>query len=512
MGFRGEALASIAAVAQLEMKTRLQNRELGTQIIIEGASFKSQEPDACPPGTSISVKNLFYNVPARRNFLKSNPVEMKHVVDEFQRIAIAHPEIEFSLYHDDLEIYILPPAKIGQRIIHLFGKNYQEQLASCHEETEPIKVTGYIGKPESAKKTRGEQFFFVNKRYIKNPYLNHAVLNAFAGLMPDGFFPFYVLFIEIDPQHIDVNVHPTKNEIKFEDERTVYGIVRAAVRQALAANNLAPSLDFESDVNFLSSRFDSREKQSLTDRNYTQFKNIKKAGSDDWEKLYEGLSSRLEGEEPADKELEITFESAINKTQGKGKFESFTVVNPFQLHQTYILKQVRSGMMIVHQELAHPRILYEKFISNLGKKGGATQQSLFPQTLQLNISDYSLVMDMSEEIRSLGFEFEILGKDSLVINGVPADIAIGNEKEIFEGLIEQFKVNKTELTLEKEENLSLSMAKRASIKQGQELTVEEMNALIDKLFACSNPNYTADGQRVYVIFGMDKISELFNRK
>lgn len=244
MGFRGEAMASIAAVAQVEMRTRRITDELGILIRLEASELKAQEVVSTPPGTNIQVKNLFYNVPARRNFLKSNPVEMRHILDEFQRIALANPDISLSLYHNDSEIYNLPAGKLSRRIVDLFGKSYREQLASCEEETSFVSVRGYVGKPEFAKKTRGEQFFYANNRYIKNGYLNHAVMTAFEGLIPEGTHPFYVLFIEIDPIHIDINVHPTKTEIKFDDERTVYAIVQAAVRRAMSQHNLTPSLDF----------------------------------------------------------------------------------------------------------------------------------------------------------------------------------------------------------------------------------------------------------------------------
>jgi DNA mismatch repair protein MutL len=251
MGFRGEALASIAAVSQFEMKTRMAHQELGTHLVVEASEVKSQSPAACEKGTSISVKNLFFNIPARRNFLKSNPVEMRHIIEEFQRQALAHPTLSFSLYQNDEVVYDLPPAKLSQRIVALFGKSFQEQLAPCKEETDQVRVTGYIGRPESARKTRGEQFIFVNQRFTRNNYLNHAVTAAFEGLLPENSFPFYVLFIELDPKHIDVNVHPTKTEIKFDDERAVYAVVKAAVKQALGAHNLAPAIDFQADINLV---------------------------------------------------------------------------------------------------------------------------------------------------------------------------------------------------------------------------------------------------------------------
>ena len=308
MGFRGEAMASIAAVAQVELKSRRAEDELGVLINIEGSEVKGQEPTSHPIGTCISVKNLFFNVPARRNFLKSNAVEMRHVVDEFHHVALAYPNVSMSLHQNDLEMYALLPSKLSKRIVNIFGRKYQDQMASCEEETDVIKVWGYVGKPESAKKTRGEQFFFTNHRYIKSSYLNHAVITAFEGLLQEGTFPFYTLFIEIDPKHIDINVHPTKTEIKFDDERTVYAIVKAAVKQALGTHNIAPAIDFSQDVNFASfrSEVNPSEKPSQADRAYGQFKTLeKKQTSGSWEKLYEGLKSDLKKEEEENAQMSI---------------------------------------------------------------------------------------------------------------------------------------------------------------------------------------------------------------
>ena len=299
MGFRGEALASIAAVAQVELKSQPEGAELGTFLQIEGSEVKKQEPEACPEGTSIAVKNLFYNIPARRNFLKSNAVEMKHIIDEFQRVALAHPDISFSIYHNDLEIYNLKEGKLSHRIVGLFGKNYKQQLAACKEETPLLTIKGYLGKPAFAKKTRGEQFFFVNNRFIKSNYLNHAVKTAYEGLIQDDYFPFYVLFIDIDPRHIDVNVHPTKTEIKFDDERTVYGLIKAAIKQSLGFHNITPSLNFEHDTNIqlkmnnrsvLDDDF-STEKDYEKEKKYLRFENTGKGNKEDWEKLFRGFEN-----------------------------------------------------------------------------------------------------------------------------------------------------------------------------------------------------------------------------
>ena len=515
MGFRGEALASIAAVSQLQITTKQAGSELGTSINIEASEIKGQEPVAGNTGTSVTVKNLFYNVPARRNFLKSNPVEMRHIIEDFQRIALSHPEIAFSLYQNDLETYNLPPGKLSQRIVNIFGRNYQEQLASCKEETEHIKVFGYIGKPELAKKTRGEQFFFVNNRFIKNNYLNHAVLNAYEGLIPERSYPFYVIFIEMDPTHIDVNVHPTKSEIKFEDERTVYGVIRAVVKQALGTHNLSPSLDFGSNVNFDLSRLGQKmpERESKRDRDYAQFRSTSREISnlENWENLFEKNQEEASQSQKnfANRES-ITFESAANQKEFLDHHhlkESSRIT--FQIQSQYIVTPVKSGMIIIDQQAAHERILFEKYLTNLDNTNGSSQKMLFPQNVDLNISDFKLVMELEEEIRALGFIFEVFGKSNLKISGIPSDLLPGKEKELFEGLVDQYKVNKAELTIPIRENLARSLAKRSAMKSGQRLDREEMNILIDNLFACSNPNYAPDGRSTFCIFDLNKIDNYF---
>lgn len=514
LGFRGEALASIAAVAQVEIKTRLHEAELGTLINVEASEIKIQEPTACEPGTSICVKNLFYNVPARRNFLKSNGVEMKHIVEEFQRVALANPQVSMELFQNDLETYNLPEGKLSQRIVSLFGKNYREQLAACQEETEELKVHGYIGKPTFAKKTRGEQFFFVNNRFIKSNYLNHAVMNAFEGLIPDGSFPFYVLFIEMDPQHVDINVHPTKTEIKFDNERVVYAVVRSAVRQALAKHNFTPTLDFDADIN-LSQKL-SIGRETIKDKNYAQFKTTateqERSNLENWSKLFEENAGRADisqvGREADDEPMTLTFGSDMNAPLQEQSFQEKSLI--FQLHNRYVITQVKSGMMLVDQQAAHERVLFEKFFQNLEDRKGASQQTLFPQTVSLNPSDFSLVMDMQEEIQALGFLVEPFGKTDVLVKGIPADLASGNEKEIFEGLIEQFKKNKSELSIPRRENLARSLARRTAMKPGKRLGEEEMSGLIDQLFACSNPNYAPNGQCTFFILELSQIENYFN--
>ena len=512
MGFRGEALASIAAVSQVEIKTRTEERELGSLILVEASEIKKQEPTACDKGTSICVKNLFYNVPARRNFLKSNGVEMKHIVDEFQRVALANPQIGFSLHQNDMETYSLPAGKLSQRIVHLFGKNYQQQLVSCEESVDHIQIHGYVGKPDFAKKTRGEQFFFVNNRFIKSNYLNHAVSNAFQGLIAENSYPFYVLFITIDPKHIDINVHPTKTEIKFDDERTVYAVVRAAVRQALATHNITPALDFQADINLGEKLSFSRE--TIKDKNYSQFRTgaspREQSNLENWDRLFDENRGKIDFEQMDNVDhdsLTMTFGSQMNDEGSLVDLETPSTL--FQLHKRYIVSQVKSGMMIIDQQLAHERILFEKYLNSLQQNTGASQQTLFPQVISLNPSDFAIVMDLQEEISSLGFIIESFGKSDLLIKGMPVEVGAGNEKEIFEGLLEQFKKN-VELALPKRENLARSLAKRTSLKIGTSLNQEEMTKLIDQLFACNNANFAPNGRRTFHILELSNIDNYFN--
>lgn len=510
MGFRGEALASIAAVAQMELRTRTEHEELGTCIFVEASEVKKQEPVACDKGTSISVKNLFYNIPARRNFLKSNPVELKHIIDEFQRLALANPEIAFSFIQGDEVIYDVPEGKLSQRIVGLFGKSYQEQLAPCQEETELTKVRGYVGKPDFARKTRGEQFLFVNRRFIRSNYLHHAVMSAFEGLLQENSFPFYVLFIEIDPKHIDVNVHPTKTEIKFDDERAVYAVVRSAVRQAIGSHNLTPAIDFNADVNIISklSQSAAASKDIYFEERFSTA--LHRSNQDNWEKLFEGSTKLTSPPDPSRDMQTLRFESAVNNSTEAPNVpeEKFF----FQFQQRFIIRPVKNGLMIIDQQSAHERILFERFVNQLKNKAAESQQSLFPQTINLSAADFALVMEMEQEIAGLGFRIEAFGKNTILVNGAPANLASGRERELFEGLLEQFKINQSELALPLRENLARALAKRACIKTGQKLVKEEMQSLIEGLFACLTPNYTPDGKPTFFIFDTLKIESYFNRQ
>lgn len=510
MGFRGEALASIAAVAQVEIKTRLASEELGTLILVEGSEVKKQEPVAAERGTSISIKNLFYNIPARRNFLKSNPVELRHIIDEFQRLALANSEIAFMFIQGDEIIYDLIPGKLSQRIVGLFGKGYQEQLAPCQEETTMASVKGYVGKPEFARKTRGEQFLFVNRRFIRSNYIHHAVMSAFEGLLPENSFPFYVLFIEIDPKHIDVNVHPTKTEIKFDDERAVYAVVRSAVRQAIGTHNLTPAIDFNADVNIISklSQSASQSKDIYFEERFSTA--LHRSNQENWDKMFEGHEKNFPVKDETPEPQIMRFESAMNRPEqpAAASEEKFL----FQLQNRFLIRPVKNGLMIIDQQLAHERILFERFIGQLRNKASDSQQSLFPQTVTLSAPDFALVMEMEREISALGFRFEVFGKNTLLINGVPPNLAGAGEKALLEGLVEQFKINQSELALPINENLARALAKKACIKSGQKLVKEEMQSLIEGLFACLTPNYSPDGKPTFFIFDDLKIESYFNRQ
>lgn len=524
MGFRGEAMASIAAIAQVDLKTRRHEDELGVQVRIEGSEFLGQEAVATPAGTNISVKNLFYNTPARRNFLKGNSVELRHIIDEFQRVALAHPELYFTLHHEGSEVFHLPPASLKQRIVHLFGANYNQRLVPVEEETSISKIQGYVGKPEFAKKTRGEQFFFVNKRFIKDPYLNHAVLSAFEEVLPKDSFPLYVLFIDIDPNQIDINVHPTKTEIKFQDEKALYAIIRSAVKRSLGRYNIAPTLDFNQETGFsrmitpqapedivapsISFNPDYNPFQTEAQVSSSSSRNLgqtKEKVDRDWASMYE-IGQAVQAQ---------TQELAFEPEQGKsitGASEKISDKQLVQLHQRFILSTIKSGFMLIDQQAAHERILYERFLSQLENHQGVCQQSLFPQTVSLNAADFELVKDLMPDIQALGFQIREFGKHTFVVEGVPADISTNaSEVELLEHLIEGFKNNQSSLKLDKRDNLARTLARNTAIKAGINLSAEEMNALIDELFACQMPQVGLSGKPIIVTFSLEELLQKFEK-
>ena len=524
MGFRGEAMASIAAIAQVELKSRRHEDELGTCILIEGSEVLSQEPCSANTGTSICIKNLFYNTPARRNFLKSNPVEMRHIIDEFQRVALANPHVFLTMHHDGQEVYHLPAASLKQRVIHLLGNNYNQRLVPVEEDTTIIRLNGYVGKPEFARKTRGEQFFFVNNRFIKDAYLNHAVLTAFEELLPDDSYPLYVLFIDIDPSKIDINVHPTKTEIKYQDEKAIYAIIRSAVKRSLGKYNITPTLDFdqENSIGHLITEKSLGEIVQPTiafNPDFNPFAAEKRPGRElpflrnagdhrsaipnNWDTLYEITKK----EESLQHEMHAGPITSVDETEiSKSGEKQF-----FQVHNRFILSQIKSGFMLINQQSAHERILYERYLVQLKNHSGVSQQSLFPQSVTLNSADYELLRQLLPDIRALGFDIREFGKNTVVVDGVPADITNANEHELLEQLLEGFKNNLAILKLDKRDNLARSLARNAAIKTGTRLSMEEMSQLIDQLFACSMPNLALNGKPVITTFTLNELAERFEK-
>ncbi|MGN6178777.1 MAG: DNA mismatch repair endonuclease MutL [Mucilaginibacter sp.] len=525
MGFRGEAMASIAAIAQVELKTRRHEDELGTCIFIEGSEVLKQEACATDTGTSICIKNLFYNTPARRNFLKSNPVEMRHIIDEFQRVALANPQIFFTLHHDGQEVYHLPATSLKQRIVHLFGGNYNQRLVPVEEDTTIIKLHGFVGKPEFARKTRGEQFFFVNNRFIKDAYLNHAVLTAFEELLPDESYPLYVLFIDIDPSKIDINVHPTKTEIKYQDEKAIYAIIRSAVKRSLGKYNITPTLDFdqENSIGHLITPkpFEEIVAPSISfNPNFNPFASEKRNTEreipflrdsgpkkdpipSNWDTLYE-ISKRepvIQHRMHEENNIEVE-EQEVSKSSER---------QLFQVHNRYILSQIKSGFMLINQQAAHERILYERFLQQLENHSGVSQQSLFPQSVTLNSADFELLRELLPDVRALGFDIREFGKNTVVVDGIPADLNNIGEHELLEQLLEGFKNNLSILKLDRRDNLARSLARNAAIKTGTKMSLEEMNLLIDQLFACQMPNLALNGKPVITTFTLNELIERFEK-
>ena len=531
-GFRGEAMASIAAVAQVEMKTKLHNKEVGTILIVEGSKVILQEPTATNPGTSISVKNLFYNVPARRNFLKSNQIETKHILDEFVHVALANPNIFFSLHHNGIEVYHLKATNIRQRIVNIFGKNYNEKLVPIEEVTDYVSVRGFIGKPEVSKKTRGEQFFFVNNRFIKNNFLNYAITKAYDGLITDKSFPFYCLFIDIEPGAIDINVHPTKQEIKFEDEKAIYLLLNAAAKHGLSQYSVMPTIDFEHESTFnqlidervyneqpfkvVQSKLNSENTRGsyhspfdkdIPATQHRDFTNDNNGSFDDWKKLYELDETTEEKTVTIRSKMDLhALESENEISNNPFKNERF---EPIQLHERYILTQIRSGFILVDQHKAHQRILFEKYLKNLANQPAATQKTLFPKSLELNNSDTEILKEIIPELKALGFDIEFFGGTTFVVHGMPSDLRDENETQLIEKLLEDFKTtNKTD-EFDKRKNVAKTLAYQTAIKSGTMMDKHSMQQLIDELFACEQPTINPAGLPTFAQYSFDEIERKF---
>lgn len=510
MGFRGEAVPSIAAVSQTEIKTKPEGADLGTHLILEGSEVTAQEVSQTPKGTNICVKNLFFNIPARRNFLKSNPVETKHIIEEFLRVAMIHPEIAMSMTSDDNEVYHLPISNFRQRIVNIYGSKYDLRLVPVDESTDIVTVSGFVGKPEFAKKTRGEQYFFVNDRYIKSGYLNHAIQKAYEELLPKDQFPSYFLKMEIDPAKIDINIHPTKTEIKFEEERSIYAIIRTAVRQALGKYNIAPSLDFDQENSFtvpalkkgeaiqmpsvqVDHEFNPFDSSKKTKQNSIAFPFEREKVEPNWNKLYTPPETTTipQQEEPDEAPVELK--------------------KVFQLHGKYILSHIRSGFILVHQQRAHERILIEKLSAQMQKESASSQQLLFPEDINLNSEDSTLVTSLLPELNSLGFDIRPFGKNHFIIHGVPSEADGQSGSDLIEKMLEEFKQNLSELKNSPKINMIRALAQSMSIKAQRNLSQQEMTHIIDELFACEMPYSLPNGKAIVVNYSLEDLEKQFNK-
>lgn len=486
MGFRGEALASIAAVSEITLKTKIESAKIGQQVIIKDSKIIEQKEISFQKGTSINAKNLFFNIPARRNFLKSNNLEIKYIIDEFIRCAIANPEISFSLINEDAEIYNLKSTNLKKRIISIFKKNYEKNMIECEEKFGAITINGFIGKPENTKKTRGEQFIYVNNRFIRSAYINHAIINSYEGMIEEKNFPFYVLFISINTDLVDVNIHPTKTEIKFEDEKLIYNLVKSSVKKSLEKFNVSPSINFDADINFkenISFQISSSKNENIKE----SYSNKKK----DWEKIFENVKI-----ENSDKMLFENTSSIDNENK------------PVQFLENFIFKQVGEKLLIFNHKYCQQRILFEKFTNSNIKTYTNTQQSLFPQYIEFNKSDFRIIQEIIDDIKSIGFNIDFFGENSVVINGIPNGLDDINEKEIIEGFIEEIKNNNSD-KLEKRNLIIKFFSKKAKIINNKSLSITEMNLIIDRLFACKNSKYSPDGKQNYIELGIDKVENLF---
>ena len=526
MGFRGEALASIAAVAQVTLKTRQAQDELGTLVEIENSHVNETSPIACPVGTNISMKNLFFNIPARRNFLKSNSAELKHIIEEFTRVALAFPEIYFSLTNNGQDVFHWEGGSFKQRAIHVLGNSYQTKLVAVGEKTDYLTISGFVGKPETAKKTRSDQYFFVNRRFIKSAYLHHAIANAFEGLIPKENFPSYLLYIDVDPSRVDINVHPTKQEIKFEDDKIIYAFVQAAVKHALAQFSIAPSLDFSLDADIqqldgIQKPFTEEQKNSaassslyagFTQKNQAHFiPRVSDAEKKEWKSFFSDLPSSAD-----ESDLTNNSDSYIVKSSSMGlykesnglKIDEDTTL--LQINNTYIIAPTATGFIMVNQQLAHERVLYEKY-QKATIHPHATQKSLFPVVMELGVADAVLLEDIIADLAVIGYEIEPFGQNSFIIQGIPADVISGNEKNAIELLLEQFKHFSGDIKFSKREKIIRCMARQSAIKAGQSLTQKEMHSLIEALMECEIPTLTASGAPTYIDFKESYLDGLFSK-
>ena len=507
MGFRGEALASIAAISEVTLKTRSAKEEVGTQLRVSGSRVLSQEPESCPVGTNLVVRNLFFNVPARRKFLKSEQTELRHVIHQFNHVAMAYPEIEFQLIHDNTQVFNLPAANLKQRISGIFGKNSHQNLIPLESETTIVTIRGFIGKAEHAKKTYGEQYLFVNNRFMKHPYFHKAIMQAYEHILPADYYPSYFLFFEVKPDHIDINIHPTKTEIKFEDERSIWQILSAAVKEAIGRHNLSPSLDFDNegviDIPVLGRDQEVRPPRETINPGYNPFE------QDEQKSTFRGWKNR-----PVDPNWQQLYQPGRNEelTPGLGFDEKSDMQEQngqkyMQLKNKYVLAPVKSGLMVIDQRRAHERILYEKNMESIRQNASVSQHTLFPETIELNAADYELCKELMDDITLLGFDIRDFGNNSVVVNSIPAGTQMQNCRMILEELLEQYKNMKSQLSIDQHERVARSAATAAAIPYGRQLDQKEMRELVDQLFGCSDPNHTPSGRKILNIINLEEIEK-----
>ena len=507
-GFRGEALASIAAVAMVELKTRRAESDLGIMVVINGSKVEAQEPCSCQVGSSFSVKNLFFNIPARRKFLKSDNTEIRHIVNEFHKIVIAHPDIRFSLHHNDSEIYNLVAGNLRQRIIGVFGKQINQDLITLETDTSLISIKGFIGKPENARRTYGEQFFFVNNRFMKHPYFHKAVVEAYQNILPVEAIPSYFIFMEADPASIDINIHPTKTEIKFEDERSIWQILMASVREALGRFNIVPSLDFENEALIdipvrsssgyipeqpkieINTQYNPFEGEERTHERPGFVERFERENIANWEKLYSALEKENDNPEQFEK---------IRESQRKF----------FQIKNKYIVCPVKSGLMLIDQKRAHERVLYERFLECLSNNRAVSQVDMFPVTAELNPADYYVLKEIEGELELLGFSIQHSDKNKITIKGRPSGSDSSDPLEMLEILLEDYKNTQADPSTGAKEKVAAAMAGASAIPYGKELIQSEMEDLFDTLFACQAPNYSPKGKPVISIITLEEMDKRF---
>ncbi len=518
-GFRGEALASIAAIAHVEMMTRTEEDEVGTHIKIEGSKIISQEVAVVPKGTSMMVKNLFFNIPARRNFLKSDQVEFRHITDEFHRVALAHPQISFSFYNNGSDVFNLPGNDFKKRIVQIFGRKTNEKLVPINEETNVVRISGYIQKPEFAKKSRGEQFFFANNRFIKSPYLHHAVLGAFEGLIKPGTHPGYFICLEVNPATIDINIHPTKTEVKFDDEHTLYAYLKSTIKHSLGQFNVVPSLDFEKDQN-LETPYNFKDKAVsipgvTVNADFNPFKKSgtakvvgysKQPSAQGWENMYQGLERKVPNRESSILEMES---EGFNSSIFDGTETQDTVTTTFQLRKKYIVSTIKSGMLIINQSRAHQRVLYEGFLKNITIKEAVSQQLLFPLTLNFTHGEISILREIKESLCAVGFVFGDITHETVAIKGVPVVVTESEVQMVMEQLISDFQMEALEDSFSQVDMLAKTLSKTLSVKTGEILDERSQLGLVNDLFACKESALSPFNKRTYITLTENDIDRKF---